>query len=228
MTLISAPFVAVLTPLDDTLTKSFPRVTPGGQLSAPEISQAVSACHRWLYDRLEGPTTPWVALYQPTGQAVSFGRLAAARGWTAYEDAALAHLRGQATDVIARGGHTDAIVLRFVAGRQVRVAEEPDVVGERLAHAYRHVAVLDGRLIGGDPDGICSCGGFLIDQVHADVCPECVTRPRDAQLRCRKLAEHQACPTADPVVCEHHRCRGRAGVVPCVRGRDWCCGTCCS
>jgi hypothetical protein len=219
---------AVLTPLDDRSTQRRPLLTRGtpGQ---HETWQATSADHRWLYERLETVSTPWEVTYLPTGQTQIFGNLNTARRWTGDETRAVAFLRQSAAQVVTRGGHADTIVTAFVAGRIQRVAESAEDAAARCAAARRAVAVIDGALVTGDPDGLCRCGALLIGAVHADVCRECLDDTPADRRRCRLLHQHQACDDVDPVQCDHPQCRIPAsprGDADCRRGCEWCCGCC--
>lgn len=241
-----------MTPLDDTRTESRPRFLAGlvaGQgltTATDEIWAAVSADHRWTYQRVEVGATPWEATYLPTGQTVMHGSLPAARRWTAHEGGAfaLANLRGGAQLVIDRRGDAGT-TLMFNPGtpeatRAAARAREAAAAAERLALALRCAAVLDGLVVAGAPEVRCSgageCGGYLAAAyageraawMHADACRECIGQPLARRRQCRALDRHAPCGDPDPVLCEHLGCSAPSVyfVGQCRRGREGCCGCC--
>lgn len=214
----------------------------------PQIWQAVSENGRWLFDRVEVPSTPWRTEYLPTGQDQFFTTLADARRWAVDEPTALRFLRDRAAAVVAAGGRSETIVRQAApSGMLVRVAEDPGLILARFLVADRALAMLDGRLVDGPADGRCTCrgmacSGFVAEiiapsepggeqarrWVTADVCGRCLTRDLDARRRCGLATPHRACPEADPLLCTHTRCHGVAtpDPGPCLTGSDACCGCC--
>jgi hypothetical protein len=192
---------------------------------------ALSADHVWQYIRVEDVGTPWAIVHRPTGATSTAGSIHDATTWTARYG--LEQIERDARRVIAAGGTSDGMALRMVAGRPMaRILESPEVIARRLGEARRILQVLAGELAAGHPDGVCSCGGLLVADVHADVCRECDGDP-GLPRRCRLLHRHAACGPADPVQCDHLQCRRRAWPRPalpalpgCARGWDWCCGCC--
>ena len=220
-TMTRPPLIA----LDAAMTEKARNVRTG----RVEIWAAGSADGRWWFQRVEVPGTPWELTYLPTGQLEGAGSLSAAR-MVAADPLTLLVLRERAERVVLAGGQAGPGMLRFVAGRQVHgVAEPPERVAERLGLARRVLHILDGLVVAGDPDGVCVCGGLMVGTVHADACPECLGGTVAEQRGCRALPRHQACPEADPALCDHDGCARRAvpaGAAVCWRGRDWCCGCC--
>lgn len=248
--------MAPMTPLNDDLTERRPRYvqsrptgprrpgTPAGTLRAtnPEIWLAFSADGLWVYERTETATTPWHVTYLPTGQTSIFTTLTEARRWTASPHA-LPQLRAQARDVISRGGRQPGThTLTFgPGGLPQRAADNEKAIAERLAHAMRWAAILDGTLVDAEPDARCHragplavCGGYLAHTssgwVHVDACNECIGLMSDETRKCHNLTAHQACGDPDPVQCDHRHCGQVANLTPelCPRDNPACCDACCT
>jgi hypothetical protein len=243
------------TPLDDDLTERRPRYLTGYESdgtggrrrrsTSAEIWSAQSTDQRWVYERTDTPGTPWMVRYQPTGQEVPFTTLADGRRWTARDEYALAFLRAEALQVIARLGEASG-VLAFNPGtpestRAAVRARAAVVAAERLGRARRCVAVLDGLVLADDPDTRCTgggeCGGYLTvaiagDRaawVHADTCRECINVDPAKRRECHDLHRHVPCGDPDPVLCEHLWCTTPTVLLAgqqCPAGRDDCCGCC--
>jgi hypothetical protein len=213
-----------------------------------QLWDAESADGLWTYQRVDGVAgTPWEVVYLPTGQATEHGTLTRARLWTGRDagEFARANLRAGALDVVHRRGASGSILCfdpgapeSTRAAARARAAEQAAV---RLGHARRAVAVLDGLIIGDDPDARCTgedCGGYLTASiaglaaawVHADACRECADQPIEKRRRCEFGHQHVPCGDADPVLCEHLWCTSPALALwpagQCPRGRDACCGCC--
>lgn len=96
------------------------------------------------------------------------------------------------------------------------------------------VPVLAGAVLEYGPDVAdmrCDCGGYLVSVrgqlEHVDCCEECfdVDGP---QGMCEDRDRHVMCMKPAAQVCEHNHCRaaGDLTAVPCVSGKDACCGCC--
>jgi hypothetical protein len=183
----------------------------------------------WRWRRIETPSTPWELTHLPTGLTLEFGREDLAIS-AAADPGTLALFRKNAEDTIAQGGRrADTMVMALVNGRLARVDEPAARRAVRVGEAQRVLAVLDGRISVGIPDGVCGCGGLLAGQIHADACRECHTTPLADRRRCDLLAQHVACADPEPVQCDHPQCRADGAIcgdILCRTGRDWCCGCC--
>lgn len=167
------------------------------------VVAAMSADGLWTFTRPGADA--WAGEYLPTGDRVTAKTMNAVRTLAA-RPGTLARFRERAVADMAAGPN-----------RRVRA----------YALARRRLQILDGLLIcEWHPDGICSCGGYLVGDLHLDACPDCVDLPPGKRIRCRRLVAHRACPITDPVGCEHFRCSARAQPAPCYRGDGPCCGCC--
>lgn len=210
--------------LDDRLTQHRTNLRTGRR----ELWQFGTLDGTWIVERVEDTGTPWEVTHRPTGMTAQFGQESDALQYIA-RPGTLVHLRALADDVVRRGGRTDTITMRVVAGRLARVDEPADVVADRLGLAVRALAVLDGLLSPGTPDAVCLCGAYLTGEAHADACRECIGEPLEGRRRCPLAGRHTACVRPDPVQCDHLQCRRAAvpaGGGVCWRGRDRCCGCC--
>lgn len=236
-----------LTPLDAARTvKALPAGEAGGK---PQIWQAWSVDGRWMFDRVEVPTTPWRVEYLPTGQDQFFGTLADGRRWTADEPNAQRFLLDRAAAVVTAGGRSETIVRTLgPGGRLMLVPERPELVRERFLVACRAVALLEGKMADTEPDTRCTCrgmacSGYLCDipgpadpdtgrlttrWVSADACADCVGGDLNERRLCGLLTPHRACPEPEPLLCEHVRCSAPVDPLagPCAVGYDGCCSCC--
>lgn len=196
------------------------------------IARAMSADGLWMFGYDErGPDDRWQAEYLPTGDFLRAATLLQARA-KAGRRRVLQGFRQAAASIVAESGpwcwagRRDGVALRAALEELPRWRGDRDAAATRYALARRRLDVLDGRLVAGDLDGVCACGGYLIGDVHGDACPACVELSPGRRIRCVSLVAHQACPVVDPVVCEHRWCTGRAGAAPCWSGDRPCCGCC--
>lgn len=166
------------------------------------IVAAMSADGLWTFRHAAGA---WSGEYMPTGDQVTGKTMNAVRAQAA-RPATLERFRDRAAQDVAAGPH-----------RRVRA----------FGLARRRLDILDGRLVADwHPDGLCACGRYLVGDIHLDACPQCVDRAPGLRIRCTRLVAHRACPTVDPVRCEHRGCSGRAQPAPCWTGDRQCCGCC--
>jgi hypothetical protein len=182
------------------------------------LTAAMSADGLWLFT---GDIKTWTGEYLPSGDRARGNTLNAVRRQAA-DPGILDRFRVAAAALVADLGPLVAAGdLEGLAG--LGAFEAPATT---YGLARRRLAVLEGRLIAAwELDGVCSCGGYLVGELHGDGCSECLTMKPGERIRCRLLAQHQACESPDPMLCDHG-CKQHAKLAPCWRGRDFCCGCC--
>lgn len=190
------------------------------------VVAVMSADAEWIFRRdLAAPAEQWTGEYVPTGDLVDGKSLHAVRVKAA-RPTVLERFRAAAAATVVELG---PLVAAGAAGDLVdlvRCGALFEAPATAYALAKRRLAILDGRVAPGDVDGMCACGAYLVGELHADACACCWSLTPGRRVRCPHLAEHQACPTPDPVICRHAGCRQRAGVEPCWTGDGPCDGCC--
>lgn len=194
-----------------------------------DIDAAMSADGYWLfhYSIAAGARGE----YLPTGDLVT-GRTLRAVRLKAARPGVIDRFRARAVAELAELGPfcqaagRPGVDVRAVVVDLALYRGDRDELAQRWALARRRLGILEGRMVAAyEFDGVCACGGYLVGDLHGDGCSECLDGNPSQRIRCRLLAQHQACATPDPVLCDHG-CARRAQPVPCWRGRDFCCGCC--
>lgn len=167
-------------------TYTAPVSDPGGR-ERPQSWDLYSRDGLWHYERQDdGGSTPWAAVFLPTGQRREhFGTVADARAAT-YGAALVERLRREAFAAALRTG-----------------PDGPRATGHRAVAVHLRLA---GLVDGHEAEHRCRCGGYLAvitrrrDLGHLDACEQCYTPGEGLPTAlCVRAANHRFCGDPQPV-----------------------------